>query len=62
MPQFGFSGGTEDLRLLLKWLPDKCHNMRNLGEHECLLGVDDRLDSYRIAATQLVADATGKLS
>jgi hypothetical protein len=41
---------------------DKCHNTRNLGEYEGLLDVDDRLVTDLIAATQLVADALGKLS
>jgi hypothetical protein len=40
---------------------DKCHNTRNLGEYEGLLDVDERLVTDLIAATQLVADALGKL-
>ena len=40
---------------------DKCHNSRNLGEYEGMLDVDERLVTDLITATQLVADALGKL-
>jgi len=36
---------------------DKCHNMRNLGEYEGLLDVDDRLVSALIDAAHAVARA-----
>ena len=36
---------------------DKCHNVRNLGEYEGLLDVDQRLVSDLITATRAVADA-----
>jgi len=36
---------------------DKCHNMRNLGEYEGLLDVDERLVGDLIVATQAVADS-----
>jgi hypothetical protein len=36
---------------------DKCHNMRNLGEYEGLLDVDDRLVEDLIKATGAVANA-----
>nr|MDP2190758.1 hypothetical protein [Rhodoferax sp.] len=39
---------------------DKCHNMRNLGEYEGLLDVDERLVTDLIAATQAVVDALPK--
>jgi hypothetical protein len=44
--------GPEVWRIL-----DKCHNVRNLGEYEGLLEVDERLVTDLIAATQTVADA-----
>jgi hypothetical protein len=36
---------------------DKCHNMRNVGEYEGLLDVDDRLVADLITAAQAVASA-----
>jgi len=36
---------------------DKCHNMRNLGEYEGLLDVDDRLVGALIDAAHAVAQA-----
>lgn len=36
---------------------DKCHNMRNRGEYEGLLDVDERLVTDLIVATQAVGDA-----
>lgn len=36
---------------------DKCHNMRNRGEYEGLLDVDERLVADLIAATQAVVEA-----
>jgi hypothetical protein len=36
---------------------DKCHKVRNLGEYEGLLDVDERLVQDLVAATQKVADA-----
>lgn len=36
---------------------DKCHNVRNLGEYEGLLDVDDRLVADLITSTRAVADA-----
>ena len=36
---------------------DKCHNVRNLGEYEGSLDVDDRLVADLIDACQAVADA-----
>lgn len=36
---------------------DKCHNMRNLGEYEGLLEVDERIVKDLILAAQAVADA-----
>lgn len=36
---------------------DKCHHMRNLGEYEGLLDVDERLLSDLITAAQAVASA-----
>lgn len=36
---------------------DKCHNMRNLGEYEGLLDVDDRLVDALIEAAHSVAQA-----
>jgi hypothetical protein len=36
---------------------DKCHNMRNLGEYEGLLDVDDRLVDALIEAAHAVARA-----
>jgi hypothetical protein len=36
---------------------DKCHNIRNLGEYEGLLDVDERLVQDLIKAAQAVADA-----
>lgn len=36
---------------------DKCHNMRNLGEYEGLLDVDERLVGDLIVAAQAVSDA-----
>lgn len=36
---------------------DKCHNIRNLGEYEGLLDVDERLVKDLIKAAQAVADA-----
>ena len=36
---------------------DQCHNTRNLGEYEGLLGVETRLVADLITATQTVADA-----
>ena len=39
---------------------DKCHNVRNLGEYEGLLDVDERLVKDLITATQAVADALAK--
>lgn len=36
---------------------DKCHNIRNLGEYEGLLDVDERLVEDLIKAAQAVADA-----
>ncbi len=36
---------------------DKCHNMRNLGEYEGLLDVDDRLVDALIDAAHTVAQA-----
>lgn len=36
---------------------DKCHNMRNRGEYEGLLDVDERLLADLIAATQAVLEA-----
>ena len=39
---------------------DKCHNVRNLGEYEGLLDVDERLVKDLITATQTVADALAK--
>ena len=38
----------------------KCHDVRNLGEYEGLLDVDERLVKDLIAAAQAVADALGK--
>lgn len=35
---------------------DKCHHMRNLGEYEGLLEVDERLVTDLISAAQTVAD------
>lgn len=36
---------------------DKCHNMRNLGEYEGLLDVDERIVQDLIKAAQAVASA-----
>lgn len=36
---------------------DKCHNMRNRGEYEGLLDVDERLVADLIVATQAVGEA-----
>ena len=36
---------------------DKCHNVRNLGEYEGMLDVDERLVADLITATQAVAVA-----
>ncbi|MDP2449737.1 MAG: hypothetical protein Q8M93_21530 [Polaromonas sp.] len=36
---------------------DKCHNMRNRGEYEGLLDVDERLVTDLIVATQAVGEA-----
>lgn len=36
---------------------DRCHNIRNLGEYEGLLDVDERLVTDLIRATQTVANA-----
>jgi hypothetical protein len=36
---------------------DKCHNVRNLGEYEGLLDVDEKLVEGLIVAAQAVADA-----
>lgn len=36
---------------------DKCHNMRNRGEYEDLLDVDERLVADLIVATQAVGEA-----
>lgn len=36
---------------------DKCHNMRNLGEYEGVLDLDERLVADLITATQAVAEA-----
>lgn len=36
---------------------DKCHNVRNLGEYEGSLDVDDRLVADLIDACQAVTDA-----
>jgi hypothetical protein len=36
---------------------DKCHGIRNLGEYEGLLDVDERVIADLVSATQLVADA-----
>lgn len=36
---------------------DKCHGIRNQGEYEGLLDVDDQLIADLVRATQLVADA-----
>jgi hypothetical protein len=36
---------------------DKCHHMRNLGEYEGMLDVDDRLVSDLITAARAVAEA-----
>lgn len=36
---------------------DKCHNMRNRGEYEGLLDVDERLVANLIVATQAVGEA-----
>lgn len=36
---------------------DKCHNMRNRGEYEGLLDVEERLVTDLIVATQAVGDA-----
>jgi hypothetical protein len=44
--------GAEVWRVL-----DKCHNMRNLGEYEGLLDVDDRIVQDLIKATLAVAKA-----
>ena len=47
--------GAEVWRVL-----DKCHNIRNLGEYEGMLDVDERLVTGLITATQAVADAVSK--
>ena len=39
---------------------DKCHNIRNLGEYEGLLDIDERLVEDLIKATQAVADALAR--
>lgn len=44
--------GPEVWRML-----DKCHNMRNRGEYEGLLDVDERLVADLIVATQAVGEA-----
>lgn len=36
---------------------DKCHNMRNRGEYEGLLDVDERLVTDLVVATQAVGEA-----
>lgn len=38
---------------------DKCHTIRNLGEYEGLLDMDDRLVTDLIAVTQSGTDASG---
>ncbi|MBT9459286.1 MAG: hypothetical protein IV097_21900 [Burkholderiaceae bacterium] len=40
---------------------DKCHNLRNRGEYEGLLELDERLQADLIAAAQAVADALGQI-
>lgn len=39
---------------------DKCHNVRNLGEYEGLLEVDERLLNDLITATETVSHAVQK--
>lgn len=41
---------------------DKCHNIRNLGEYEGDLNVDERLVKDLVAACQAVADHVDALS
>lgn len=36
---------------------DKCHNVRNLGEYEGMLDVDERLVTDLISATEAVLSA-----
>ncbi|TCT11072.1 hypothetical protein [Paralcaligenes ureilyticus] len=39
----------------------KCHHIRNLGEYEGDLNVDDRIVTDLLAASQIVADKVGTL-
>lgn len=41
---------------------DKCHNIRNLGEYEGDLNVDERIVTDLVAACQAVADRVDALS
>lgn len=40
----------------------KCHNIRNLGEYEGDLNIDDRIVSDLLTASQIVADKVSTLS
>lgn len=35
---------------------DKCHNLRNRGEYEGELNIDDRIITDRLAACKIVTD------
>lgn len=49
--------GPEVWRMLAK-----CHNIRNLGEYEGDLNIDDRIVSDLLTASQIVADKVSTLS
>lgn len=53
---------TLDLGPAIWRVLDKCHNIRNLGEYEGDLNVDERIVKELVAACQAVADRVDALS
>jgi hypothetical protein len=53
---------TLDLGPAIWRVLDKCHNIRNLGEYEGDLSVDERIVKDLVAACQAVADRVDALS
>lgn len=53
---------TLDLGPAIWRVLDKCHNIRNLGEYEGDLNVDERIVTDLVAACQAVADRVDALS
>jgi len=53
---------TLDLGPAIWRVLDKCHNIRNLGEYEGDLNVDERIVKDLVAACQAVADRVDALS